>query len=213
MKRISSVLAAILALALLCGVFALPAGAAIDTTGFAAEVVSLTNVKRDAAGKLPLQSSKNALHQAAQLRAQEIVVKFDHERPDGTMPDTALAHFGITGYTAAAENIAKVPVSYTPTQLVDGWMDSAGHRKNILGENSNFNFIGVGVFESEGYLYCVQLFINDGTVSTSPDAGKKPGGGSGSGDEKGILGTNPKYNQWYHYILFFLCFGFIWMWF
>jgi hypothetical protein len=31
--------------------------------------------------------------------------------------------------------------------------------------------------------------------------------------EKGILGTNPKYDQWYHYILFFLCFGFIWMWF
>jgi len=30
---------------------------------------------------------------------------------------------------------------------------------------------------------------------------------------KGILGTNARYNQWWHYILFFLCFGFIWMWF
>jgi len=38
------------------------------------------------------------------------------------------------------------------------------------------------------------------------------GGGSNS-TAKGILGTNPKYNKWYHYILFFLCFGFIWMWF
>jgi len=30
---------------------------------------------------------------------------------------------------------------------------------------------------------------------------------------RGIFGTQPQYNQWYHYILFFLCFGFIWMWF
>ena len=33
------------------------------------------------------------------------------------------------------------------------------------------------------------------------------------GKKTGIFGTKPQYNQWYHYILFFLCFGFIWMWF
>lgn len=120
---------------------------------YAQEVVRLVNGEREKAGLAPLTMDAT-LSAAAQVRAQEIDVSFSHTRPDGTSCFTVLKEFGI-GYRACGENIAKG--SPSPARVVEGWMNSAGHRANIL--NSNFTTIGVGVHaDAAGTLHWAQLF-------------------------------------------------------
>jgi len=178
-KRILSVLSVVIALALLAGTFAIPAATAADTAGYAAEVVRLVNAERANDGRRALANTNSALNAAAQKRAEEIAVKYDHERPDGSSCFTVFTEHGLI-FGAAGENIAIGQP--TPAWVVTAWMNSPGHRSNILGLEANFNYIGVGVYEREdGALCWVQLFINDYTVPVDPDAGKMDGGGSGSG--------------------------------
>jgi len=170
MKRIVAVLAVIVALTMLSGVFALPANAA--TTGYAAEVVRLTNAERANDGRYALADSHSKLNAAAQKRAEEIAVKYDsnHLRPDGRAWSTVFEEYDLP-YSVAGENIAMGQKS--PAAVVEAWMNSPGHRSNILGLKANFNYIGVGVCEkADGTLCWVQLFLNDGTVSTNPGAGQ-----------------------------------------
>ena len=120
---------------------------------YAQEVVRLVNIERERAGLAPLTMDAT-LSAAAQVRAQEIDVSFSHTRPDGTSCFTVLKEFGI-GYRACGENIAKG--SPSPARVVEGWMNSAGHRANIL--NENFTTIGVGVHaDAAGTLHWAQLF-------------------------------------------------------
>jgi len=171
MKRIVSF---IVVLAMLAGVFSLSANAA--PPGYAAEVVRLTNLERANDGRTALANTHRQLNAAAQKRAQEIAVKYDsnHLRPDGRKWSTVLAEYGIT-YRVAGENIAMGQRS--PAAVVAAWMNSPGHRSNILGLQANFNYIGVGVVQkANGTLCWVQLFLNDGTVSSAPGAGKIPSG-------------------------------------
>jgi len=175
MKRILSIVAVIVTLAMLSGMFALPANAA--TTGLAAEVVRLTNAERANDGRTALASTHSKLNAAAQKRAQEIGAKYDsnHLRPDGRKWSTVFEEYGIS-YRVAGENIAMGQKS--PAAVVAAWMNSPGHRSNILGLEANFNYIGVGVYEKkDGTLCWVQLFLNDGTVSSSPSAGRLAGDG------------------------------------
>ncbi len=65
-----------------------------------------------------------------------------------------MKQFGID-YRTAGENIAMGQT--TPEQVMNGWMNSDGHRKNIL--SSNFTHIGVGYVESNGQTYWTQMFI------------------------------------------------------
>ena len=120
---------------------------------YAQEVVRLVNIERERAGLAPLTMDAT-LSAAAQVRAQEIDVSFSHTRPNGTSCFTVLKEFGI-GYRACGENIAKG--SPSPARVVEGWMNSAGHRANIL--NENFTTIGVGVHaDAAGTLHWAQLF-------------------------------------------------------
>ena len=122
-------------------------------SAYAQEVVRLVNIEREKAGLAPLAMDA-ALSAAAQVRAQEIDVSFSHTRPDGTSCFTVLKEFGI-GYRACGENIAKG--SPSPARVVEGWMNSAGHRANTL--NANFTTIGVGVLaDAAGTLHWAQLF-------------------------------------------------------
>jgi len=152
MKRIRSAMAALIALALLCGAFMLPAAAA-DTESFAAEVLRLVNEERAKAGLSKLSGGPASLDATAHLRAQEIAVSFSHSRPNGSSCFTALAEQGVA-YTACGENIASGQA--TPAQVMAGWMNSPGHRANILG---NYNRLGVGVYEKNGRLHWAQMFI------------------------------------------------------
>lgn len=76
---------------------------------------------------------------AAKIRANEILKSFSHTRPDGRAFSTALNEAGAT-YSGAGENIAKG--QRTPEEVVNAWMNSAGHRANIL--NSKYKYLGVG---------------------------------------------------------------------
>ncbi len=117
------------------------------------EILDLVNVERAKAGLSPLEYY-TAGQSAGDIRALEIVKKFDHERPDGTMCFTALKELGIS-YYSAGENIAWGYL--TPEAVMDGWMNSPGHRANIL--NPSYTHLIVG-YDNENKAW-VQLFLGD----------------------------------------------------
>ena len=126
-------------------------------SNFEREVVRLVNIERNSKGLSSLTIS-DKLSAAADVRAGEIVNKFSHERPDGTDPWTAVKATGYN-YTAVGENIAAGYM--TPKEVVEGWMNSTGHRENIL--SPKFTEIGVGCYENKNLeykAYWVQLFGN-----------------------------------------------------
>lgn len=118
------------------------------------KVLQLVNAERAKAG-LSAFNTNSTLTAAANKRAQETVQSFSHTRPNGTKFSSVLQEYGIS-YRTAGENIAYGQRS--PEEVVTGWMNSPGHRANIL--NGNFNKIGIGVYQSNGTLYWSQLFTN-----------------------------------------------------
>ena len=122
-------------------------------TAYEAQVLRLVNAERAKTGLAPLVMDDGAV-KVAHLRAKEIVQSFSHTRPDGRSCFTAASDSGLS-YRFAGENIA---YGYkTPEQVVNGWMNSEGHRKNIL--SASFTKIGIGCYESSGVLYWSQFFI------------------------------------------------------
>lgn len=123
-----------------------------ENLSYAEQVVRLVNVERAKAGlhALTIDESVTA---AAYVRANEIVTSFSHTRPDGRKFSTVLTDNGIR-YTGAGENIAWGQRS--PEEVVSAWMNSEGHRANIL--NAKFTKIGVGHLTASGRNYWVQLF-------------------------------------------------------
>ena len=80
---------------------------------------------------------------------------FSHTSPTYGSPFEMMKTFGIT-YKSAGENIAKG--QKTPAAVMNGWMNSSGHRANIL--NASYEQIGVGFCkDSSGVTYWVQMFI------------------------------------------------------
>lgn len=116
------------------------------------QVVDLVNVERAKEGLSPLTIDANAA-KAADIRAKEIQTKFDHTRPNGSSFSTVLRENGVS-FNGAGENIAWGQRS--PKEVMTAWMNSAGHRANIM--NPNFKHIGVGNQENSGTQYWVQLF-------------------------------------------------------
>lgn len=100
----------------------------------------------------------NTVSQAAQIRAYEIIVNFSHTRPDGTSCFTALDEVGIvSSKVRRAENIASGQRS--PEEVMKSWMNSDGHRANIL--NPNMKKLGVGYAEGGPYrTNWVQMFTS-----------------------------------------------------
>ena len=123
-------------------------------SSFAQQVVDLVNEERAKAGLAPLTVHTGATA-AAQVRARETEQSFSHTRPNGSSFSTALTEQGVS-YRSAGENIAWG--QRTPQQVMEGWMNSSGHRANIL--NERFTSIGVGYYQSaSGVNYWTQLFI------------------------------------------------------
>lgn len=94
------------------------------------------------------------LQQVAKKKSEDMKAKnyFSHTSPTYGSPFDMMKQFGIS-YKSAGENIAKGQTS--AKQVVQAWMDSPGHRANIL--NANYTHIGVGYVES-GH-YWTQMFI------------------------------------------------------
>ncbi|MHC6179958.1 CAP domain-containing protein [Clostridium sp. JNZ X4-2] len=123
------------------------------------EVIKLVNVERSKNGLTPLKANAE-LSKVATAKAQDMIDKnyFSHTSPTYGSPFDMMKKFGIS-YTAAGENIAYG--QKTPAEVMNAWMNSSGHRANIL--NSNFTEIGVGVAKDKnGTPYWVQMFINPG---------------------------------------------------
>lgn len=123
----------------------------IDIDEFREEVIRLTNIEREKAGLDPLIPHETAM-EFAQIRAEELAEVYSHKRPNG---DSS----GMYSHYTFGENIAKG--STTPEAVVNGWMNSPGHRAAILDDVSNDgNTIGVGVFQADnGTIYWVQEFV------------------------------------------------------
>jgi uncharacterized YkwD family protein len=120
------------------------------------QVVDLVNKERAAAGLSALKVNTK-LASVAEKKAEDLRDKnyFSHTSPTYGSPFDMMKQFGVT-YTAAGENIAKG--QKTPSAVMNGWMNSEGHRANIM--NSSYTEIGVGyVTDSNGNTYWVQMFI------------------------------------------------------
>lgn len=128
-----------------------------NKTSEAQQVVALINKERKAQGLDALSMDAN-MQKAAQARAKEIEKKFSHERPNGKECFTIFKSYQVS-YTSAAENIAAGQRS--AQEVMNGWMHSAEHKKNIL--NKSFSRVGVALYKAPsskyGY-YWVQLFAN-----------------------------------------------------
>lgn len=118
---------------------------------FVSEVVRLVNIERANYGLSPLKTN-SALEDYAELRSTEIVSKFSHERPNGARALDYLR--GLGTLRTYGENIAMG--QRTPEEVVNDWMNSEGHRANIL--KSDFTMIGIGCYKSGGTYYWVQIF-------------------------------------------------------
>ena len=118
------------------------------------QVVDLTNAERAKEGLAPLQID-SALTKSAQLKSQDMKDNnyFSHTSPTYGSPFDQMKSLGIS-YKSAAENIAMGQRS--AQEVVQGWMNSAGHRANIM--NGSYTHIGVGLSDS-GY-YWTQQFIS-----------------------------------------------------
>ncbi|MDR1775340.1 MAG: CAP domain-containing protein [Actinomycetes bacterium] len=129
------------------------------------QVLVLTNAERAKEGLAPLTMDAQ-LVETAMVRARECLLVFDHTRPDGTPCYTAFPANYTTG-AVAAENIgAGYP---TAAAMVRGWMNSPGHRANIM--NPALTTIGIGVFHQDGAGYgWAQDFSNAAPVGATRPA-------------------------------------------
>lgn len=121
--------------------------ATASVSAFEKEVVELTNKER-ANYDLPALTLDSELSKVAKAKSQDMSTNnyFDHTSSTYGSPFDMMEQFGIT-YKAAGENIAKG--QKTPEEVVKEWMNSEGHRANILSDK--FTHIGVGYVENGNY--------------------------------------------------------------
>ncbi|QAY68617.1 hypothetical protein ET464_19225 [Paenibacillus protaetiae] len=115
-------------------------GAAASMSDFQSQVVQLVNQERQKAG-LPALQADALLTKVATAKAKDMNDNhyFDHNSPTYGSPFNMMSSFGVT-YSYAGENIASG--QQTPAAVMEAWMNSQGHRDNIL--SKNFTKIGVG---------------------------------------------------------------------
>lgn len=123
--------------------------------GYLEQVLSLVNAERAKHG-LSALTLDSTLSDAAAVRAKESAVSFSHTRPNGSDFSSIFREFGIS-YRRGGENLAWG--QKTPEAVVQAWMNSSGHRANIL--NSGYQKIGIGSYtKADGTIYWAQLFTN-----------------------------------------------------
>jgi len=119
------------------------------------KLLNLINQERTKAGLAALKADA-ALMDVARLKAKDMVQNnyFSHQSPTYGSPFDMMRQFGIS-FKTAGENIAG---NSTEEGATKAWMNSEGHRKNIL--NGNFNLTGIGIYSSPKYgKIFVQMFI------------------------------------------------------
>lgn len=127
-----------------------------STKAFEDEVVRLVNAERSKRGLQTLASNWE-LSRVARYKSQDMINKnyFSHTSPTYGSPFNMMENFGIR-FSSAGENIAYG--QRTPAEVMKGWMNSPGHRANIL--SPSYTHIGVGVAKTKsGVYYWTQMFI------------------------------------------------------
>jgi uncharacterized YkwD family protein/spore coat assembly protein SafA len=120
------------------------------------QVIDLVNKQRVSAGLAPLKANWE-LCRVARYKSQDMITKkyFAHESPTYGSPFKMMESFGVS-FSAGGENIAYG--QKTPQEVMNAWMNSAGHRANIL--SAVYNELGVGVAKAaNGTFYWTQQFI------------------------------------------------------
>ncbi|HEX4811648.1 MAG TPA: CAP domain-containing protein [Nonomuraea sp.] len=133
-----------------------PSGAGGVGTARENEVVRLTNAERAKGGCGPLKHHPQ-LRAAAFGHSSDMAKRdyFDHTSPEGRDVGDRIAAAGFSGQRAWGENIAFGQPS--AASVVRGWMNSPGHRQNIM--NCTYNLIGVGAADNgQGRIYWTQVF-------------------------------------------------------
>ena len=125
------------------------------------EVLRLTNIERHKKGVGPLIMAPELIT-TADLRAKEITQEYSHTRPNGSPFYVAIDHVFILN-KITGENIAKM--AKTPEQVVAAWMNSPGHRANML--KGAFTYFGCGVAVHRDVKHWVQLFATGGGMVTA----------------------------------------------
>ena len=134
---------------------------------YAQDVLNLVNAERAKVGLRPLTLS-STLNDGTLIRAQEIESLFSHTRPDGTSCSTVVENSYPSYYLG--ENIAEGQTS--AEEVMTAWMNSTGHRENIL--RKSYSELGVGlVYDENSYYkyYWVQLFGNPLISAKDSNAG------------------------------------------
>lgn len=129
-------------------------GTSTGTSSAAQAVLAEVNTARAKNGLSALTLDAN-MNRAAAVRAAELAQSFSHTRPNGSRGLTALNEAGVS-YRTAGENIASGQQS--AQAVVSAWMNSSGHRANIL--SASFGRMGVGQATIGGRTYWVQLFAD-----------------------------------------------------
>ena len=124
-----------------------------SVSAYESKVLELVNVERQKNGLSALKMD-TALSNVARKKSEDMKAKnyFSHTSPTYGSPFDMMKQFGIS-YRTAGENIAMG--QRTPQEVVTAWMNSPGHRANIL--NANFTHLGVGYVASGNYW--TQMFI------------------------------------------------------
>ncbi len=131
-------------------------------------ILSLTNDSREQNG-LGALSANSKLARAAQAKADDMLARqyFAHITPDGKQPWDFISATGYA-YQAAGENLA---INFVQAEEVEtAWMNSPGHRANIL--NTSFREIGIGIstgtYNGNAVIFVVQMFGTPPAVAISP---------------------------------------------
>ena len=131
-----------------------PTETPLNTEKFIKEVIRLTNIERQKAGKNSVQENA-ALDKGAAVRAKECAIKYGHHRPNGEIFSTAYYESGAGNILG--ENIA---VGFlTPKGVVDGWVNSQGHYVTMI--DSRATHMGAGCYKKDGVIYWVQIFAKN----------------------------------------------------
>lgn len=135
-----------------------------DSSSYIAEIEQAifqrVNQERAAAG-LPALSYNGTMEYYARVKSKDMADRgyFDHKDPQGNLITEQMKADGVS-YNAWGENIAYIQGvsgnATLATQFMDNWMNSSGHRANIL--SSNFTSIGIGVYKIGNTYYATQEF-------------------------------------------------------
>jgi len=142
---------------------ATPAPVSSDLASLEDYILQQCNAERAKVGAKALVMEEATLRPLARSRSQDMAVRnyFDHTTPDGKKVFDMLKEQGYS-YSTAGENIAMntYPVSSSAQEAFKAWMNSSGHKANIL--NTQFGRIGVGAYRraSDGAIYYTQVFTN-----------------------------------------------------